>query len=195
MQICGSGATDVYPQDVLANPALPFVADGCTPLMLASWRIGSSDLNTDENATNLIMDLIYQGANIHAQTDCTGETALHLAARYSRADAAQLLLNAGANANARDKIGRTPLHAAVAADAQGVFQVRPPEPSDIMLRRPSASFFWEWRNWPQIPQTKRCFLQIKRLLFTCAEWIVFGKSFRNLPTLLPYLCCSSDPSA
>ena len=43
--------------------------------------------------------------------------------RFSRADAAKKLLDLGANANAQDVNGRTPLHAAVAADAMGVFQV------------------------------------------------------------------------
>lgn len=43
--------------------------------------------------------------------------------RYARADAAKRLLDLGANANAEDNTGRTPLHAAVAADAMGVFQV------------------------------------------------------------------------
>lgn len=41
----------------------------------------------------------------------------------ARADAAKRLLDLGADANAQDITGRTPLHTAVAADAMGVFQV------------------------------------------------------------------------
>uniref|UniRef100_A0A4W3H2C1 Notch receptor 2 n=1 Tax=Callorhinchus milii TaxID=7868 RepID=A0A4W3H2C1_CALMI len=103
--------------------------DGFTPLMLASLRGGGVDTGLEEDedledsSANVITDLIYQGANLLAQTDRTGETPLHLAARYARADAAKRLLDASADANAQDNMGRSPLHAAVAADAQGVFQI------------------------------------------------------------------------
>lgn len=102
-------------------------ADGFTPLMIASCSGGGLETGNSEEeedaSANVINDFIYQGANLHNQTDRTGETALHLAARYARSDAAKRLLEASADANIQDNMGRTPLHAAVAADAQGVFQV------------------------------------------------------------------------
>ncbi len=93
---------------------------GLTPLMLASFWGGG--LEEGENLV-IIQDLIAQGANINTQVDTTGETPLHLAARYARANAAKKLLDYGADANAQDNTGRTPLHTAVAANAQGVFQI------------------------------------------------------------------------
>ncbi|KAL6064225.1 hypothetical protein STEG23_006331 [Scotinomys teguina] len=58
-----------------------------------------------------------------AHTVGTGETPLHLAARFSRPTAARRLLEAGANPNQPDQAGRTPLHTAVAADAREVCQL------------------------------------------------------------------------
>ncbi|KAJ8300981.1 hypothetical protein KUTeg_022500 [Tegillarca granosa] len=112
--------------------------DGYTPLMLASFRGGGLDTGMDDDSSgsgsgesgdledrsvDVITSLLVQGAAINAQTDRTGETSLHLAARYARADAAKVLLDASADPNCQDSTGRTPLHTAVAADAQGVFQM------------------------------------------------------------------------
>ncbi|XP_078075229.1 LOW QUALITY PROTEIN: uncharacterized protein LOC144497660 [Mustelus asterias] len=102
--------------------------DGVTPLMLAACaggglESGYAEAETQEGSASVIMDLISQGASLQPQTDVTGETALHLAARFSRADAAKCMLDMGADTNVQDRSGRTPLHTAVAADAQGVFQI------------------------------------------------------------------------
>jgi len=77
----------------------------------------------EDSTAQVISDLLAQGAELNATMDKTGETSLHLAARFARADAAKRLLDAGADANCQDNTGRTPLHAAVAADAMGVFQI------------------------------------------------------------------------
>lgn len=74
-------------------------------------------------STEKITELIASGADLSKQTDTSLETPLHLAARYSRADAAKLLLDHGAQCNAVDYAGRTPLHTAIAADARGVFEI------------------------------------------------------------------------
>lgn len=84
---------------------------------------GGVDPPEIENSASVISDLIGQGASLNAQTDSTGETALHLAARFSRQDAGKVMLDAGADTNVQDRLGRTPLHTAIAADALGVFQV------------------------------------------------------------------------
>lgn len=67
--------------------------------------------------------LLDGGACPQAHTVGTGETPLHLAARFSRPTAARRLLESGANPNQPDRAGRTPLHTAVAADAREVCQV------------------------------------------------------------------------
>ncbi|XP_074600062.1 uncharacterized protein LOC141854319 [Brevipalpus obovatus] len=109
---------------------------GLTPLMIASsfrtpyCGVGTDiemtsaepDLN-DPSSVSIIQDLIAQGADINKTAEKTGESALHLAARHSRADAAKRLIDSGADCNAADSTGRTPLHAAIAAEARGVFEL------------------------------------------------------------------------
>lgn len=129
-------AAEIRRQDagVLTPPSLEHGQDidargpcGMTPLMVAAVRGGGLDTGEEEDDSDgtaaVIADLVAQGADLNATTDKSGETSLHLAARYARADAAKRLLDAGADANSQDNTGRTPLHSAVAADAMGVFQI------------------------------------------------------------------------
>uniref|UniRef100_A0A674J5F6 Uncharacterized protein n=1 Tax=Terrapene triunguis TaxID=2587831 RepID=A0A674J5F6_9SAUR len=74
-------------------------------------------------AGGTVGELLAQGARLDAQTDATGETALHLAARFARASAVRSLLDAGADPNTRDRAGRSPLHSAIGADALGACQI------------------------------------------------------------------------
>lgn len=121
------------------------------------------------DAPAVISDFIYQGASLHNQTDRTGETALHLAARYSRSDAAKRLLEASADANIQDHMGKTPLHAAVSADAQGVFQVR-------RTTLPSMAFGMLERWSPGVARASPVFAQTWLLesFFLCYFKLLYG---------------------
>lgn len=87
-----------------ANPALLELRDANkqTPLLAACFGRAPAPV---------LQFLIERGADIHV-TGPKQETALHLVSRTLRADAARVLLVAGANANAVNDRGQTPLHLA-----------------------------------------------------------------------------------
>lgn len=106
-------------------PSLP-PTDGVTPLMSAvcCGGVGSGTFQAAWlESPEPWEPLLGGGACPQAHTVGTGESPLHLAARFSRPTAAYRLLEAGANPNQPDQAGRTPLHTAVAADAREVCQV------------------------------------------------------------------------
>lgn len=109
---------------------------GQTPLMLAAMgAVTSKDPlglvaygttgELDASAANKVSDLLLRGAQLNVAHKITGETPLHLAARHGRADTARSLLEKcnSQDVNAQDATGRTPLHAAIAADSLGVFEI------------------------------------------------------------------------
>uniref|UniRef100_A0A4W3HA88 Uncharacterized protein n=1 Tax=Callorhinchus milii TaxID=7868 RepID=A0A4W3HA88_CALMI len=57
-------------------------------------------------------ELLGQRTSLESQTELRGETALHLACRFSQAGVAHRLLDLGADTNSRDHWGRTALHSA-----------------------------------------------------------------------------------
>ena len=69
----------------------------------------------------MVSELLRLGANGQSLTD-GDETPLHLAARQGKTQVAKLLVHE-ANANARHNFHRTPLHLAIGADGEEVFQV------------------------------------------------------------------------
>lgn len=109
---------------------------GYTPLMVASMSapfskepLGLVAYGTtgemDSSACNNVTDLLNRGAQLSQRSQDRGETPLHLAARYGRVENARDLLERcdSQDVNAQDLEGRTPLHAAIAADSLGVFEL------------------------------------------------------------------------
>ncbi len=76
---------------------------GITPLMQAVL----------ENQPYWLTPLVAAGANVDQAEVMRGRTALHLAARSGLTDAFKILVDLGANINAKDDAGRTPLMYAV----------------------------------------------------------------------------------
>lgn len=87
--------------------------DGQTPLHIATidGHTGIVDYILNERTSLRLSDIL-------SAQDISGTTPLHEAVRYGRTDIARLLLDYGANVNAMDSIGKTPLLLIIPQDAQ-----------------------------------------------------------------------------
>lgn len=134
--ICQNIEEPMTPASMVINPINMEGPHGLTPLMVASMgqpfsreplglvaygTTGEMNGPSDNNVT----DLLQRGAQLNLANKATGETALHLAARHGRVDAARSLLERcnSQDVNAQDDKGRTPLHTAVGANSEGVFEL------------------------------------------------------------------------
>ena len=82
-------------------------SDGHTPL----YRVANEC--TTKTGPHIVRALVLAGANVNAGSGITRATALHMAARRGYLEIAQVLLEYGADVEARDRKGETPLQRAI----------------------------------------------------------------------------------
>jgi ankyrin repeat protein len=80
--------------------------DGSTPL----HRLVQENSGSEEDCVNTAQLLIARGADVNAPDKCDYETPLHLASYLPKFKLVRFFLDHGANANAEDAHGNTPLH-------------------------------------------------------------------------------------
>lgn len=113
------GPHGMTPLMVAASMGHPFTKE---PLGLVAYGT-TGEMNGSQD--NSVTDLLNRGAQVSIAGKVDGETALHIAARFKQVQNAKSLLDRcdSSNVNAQDAKGRTPLHAAIAADSEGVFEL------------------------------------------------------------------------
>lgn len=101
-------------------------------------------------STSVVQSFIDKGVDFD-QTDASGCTLLHRAAREDRHELVEFLLNNGANKDKATQEGNTALHMAVSGKAYRVLRILKKENANLMLRNDKGytPFHWavaEWRS-------------------------------------------------
>lgn len=97
--------------------------DGCTPLIMLAEPV--PDELTDAPGARLVHRLLARGASATLEMrDCNGCTALGASALRGNAEVAEALINGGADANAADADGVSPLMLAFCGDASKSTQTK-----------------------------------------------------------------------
>jgi len=107
-----------------ANPAIKNKS-GQTVLQIAMDE--RAMLSDEERAA--LLPLISKGGGSLDERDADGDTALHRAMRGYDGDDAKALINAGANLNATNRLGRTPLHVAL----EKIYTIGDSSPLKVLL--------------------------------------------------------------
>jgi truncated hemoglobin YjbI len=85
-----------------------------------------------EGAGSVVRALVERGADVNASDGVKRCSALHMAARRGNVEVAGALLDCGANLEARDKLGDTPLRRSVNCDKVGVARLLVARGADIL---------------------------------------------------------------
>lgn len=108
--------------------------EGCTALQRALLRSPRGSDRTESGHSAIVNLLISRGANVSVVTDEDGYTPLHLAAFVARVDYISLLLDKGADIQARSVGGFTPLHSAATSGFVRVAELLISRGADVLSR-------------------------------------------------------------
>jgi len=157
-----------------ANPRLP-AKDGVTPLMVAAGmaherggvgfggQVGVEYLSTEDEQKRILEAVklaVELGSDVNAMNEWRGQSAIHAATYMGYADVIEFLASKGADLNAKDKYGQTPMTIAL-GDPEGLvyrqlggarydYSFRQPKAdkkiADLLLKLGAAPFTGKYRD-------------------------------------------------